>query len=475
MPWKIRTKLVLTFLAALLIAVVTLVGALAVGIVVIQTHANVESISFIDAGRIIVQHGPKVATAVTNGASPAEIQLAAVPQPLPVGVRIRVIDNSARVWVDTDGGAGRTATGAEMMEWVRSFTDKESRIITMPQEITVNGKSWGFYGVTYTSPYGLTFNLNQNSRQNRLAAIVFLVGLALPLTVNIALFWAFGWHIVKPLQRLSSVVSQIAAGDLTARTELGNRRDELGQFAHDLDQMTTRLGEAREQAATAEKARRYLVAAVSHDLRTPLTALLAHAEAVRTGVSEDQAQSIAIIEEKGLLLNRLIGDLFELAALDATQQRWQLVRIDLAELVRQSVLGILPELEAASMEVDADIPEEPLWANLAPGKLERVMDNLIANARKYGDSGRWIGVRVNRLDSRIRVEVANHGPAIPEELFSHLFERFYRSDTARSTTDDGSGLGLAIAREIVVRHNGQIGVENPPEGGVRFWFEVPAI
>jgi signal transduction histidine kinase len=473
MRLKIRTKLVLTFLGALVIAAVALGGAI-LAILLLISGANGKTNAFA-VGKLASDRSALVADALAHGADPATLRRAAVPPDLPEGLRIRVIDSQGRVWVDTEGNEGRTASGAELMGWLDQISEPAGGMVTLPERITVGGKPWGFYGVTFASHYGLNLNLNQDSPQNRLAVIVFLGGLGLALVVNIALFWAFGWHIAKPLRRLSGVVSRIAAGDLSARVGLTKRGDELGQLAQDLDLMASRLEEARDQAAAAEKARRYMVAAASHDLRTPLTALLAHAEAVRTGVSEDPQASLAVIERKGLQLKQLIDDLFELAALDATAERWQTVRQDLAELVRQSVVGILPELEAKGIEVEAAIPEEPVWANLAPGKLERVIDNLLANGLKYGASGGYLGVRVERRGERIRVEVANRGPAIPPEVAAQIFERFYRADSARTSSVGGSGLGLAIAREIVVRHGGAIGVESPAAGGAVFWFELPGV
>lgn len=473
MRLKIRGKLVLTFLGALLIAAV----ALAVGIaaIILTISSGVGELNAFQVGELATKQTKLVEEALAAGADPTALRQAAIPAELPAGVRIRLIDKDGKVWVDTEGNEGRIASGPELVDWLESISDPQSGMVTMPERVMVNGEAWGFYGVTFASHYGLNINLNDGSPQSQLAGTIFIGGMALALIVNIALFWAFGWHIVKPLRRLSGVVSQIAAGDLSARASLAKRGDELGQLATDLDLMAARLEEARDKALAADEARRYLVAAVSHDLRTPLTALLAHAEAIRTGVSEDPQQSLAVIEEKGLLLKSLIDDLFELAAMDAAPARWQTVRTDLTELVRQSVVGILPELEAAGIEVEAEIPDEPIYANLAPGKLERVMDNLLANGRKYGASGRWLGIRVLRDGEWTRVEVANRGEAIPPEVAAQIFERFYRADGARTSGVGGAGLGLAIAREIVVRHGGQIGVESPSSGGAVFWFTVPAV
>lgn len=473
MRLKIRTKLVLTFLGALVIAAVALAAGIAA--VILTISGGVGELNAFQVGKLSTKQRQLVEEALASGADAAAVRQAAVPADLPTGVRIRLVDKAGKVWVDTEGNEGRIATGPELVQWLDTISDPQSGMVTMPERVTVNGEPWGFYGVTFASHYGLNINLNDDSPQSRLAVAIFLGGMALALIVNIALFWVFGLHMVKPLRRLSGVVSQIAAGDLSARASLTKRGDELGQLAADLDLMAARLEEARDTAQAADEARRYLVAAVSHDLRTPLTALLGHAEAIRTGVTDDPQQSLAVIEEKGLLLKSLINDLFELAAMDAAPARWQTVRTDLAELVRQSVVGILPELEAAGIEVEAEIPDGPVYANLAPGKLERVMDNLLANGRKYGASGHWLGIKVERVGEQIRVEVANRGEPIPPEVAAQIFKRFYRADGARTSGIGGAGLGLAIAREIIVRHGGEIGVESQATGGAVFWFTVPGV
>lgn len=459
-----------------MVLAVATIGGVLVGILLPEhMHADKDSISTMEATSLAPAKARDVAAAVAQGGDETALAKAAVPANLPKGVRVQVVAKDGRIWVDTQGAAGRTVTTPELTAWFRGTLSPSNGQVRVAQPIEVNGELWGFYGLSFFSSAVPNTHLNNGSEGTQRLNLIFLGSVGLALVMNVALFWAFGWHIVKPIRQLSAVVSRIATGDLSARTQLGKRRDELGQFARDLDLMASRLEEARDQAAAADKARRYLVAAASHDLRTPLTALLAHAEAVRTGVSDDPDRSLSVIEEKGLLLKQLIDDLFELAALDAQQDRWQTVRTDAAELVRQSVVGVLPELEAAGIDVEADIPEEALWANLAPGKFERVMDNLLTNARKYGADGRWIGVRVASIDSRIRVEVANRGPAIPEEQAPQIFDRFYRSDSARTSSAGGSGLGLAIASELVARHGGVIGVESPPGGGVTFWFELPAL
>jgi signal transduction histidine kinase len=237
--------------------------------------------------------------------------------------------------------------------------------------------------------------------------------------------------------------------------------------------MAANLEQAQIRVHSADEARRFTVAAISHDLRTPLSALLAHAEALQTGVSEDAQRSLEVIHGRALRLQSLIDDLFELAALDASPGPWPTQCLDLAEVVRESVAGALPDLESAGLDVQVDIPDEHIWAPLSPGKVDRVVDNLLANARHYGAAGGWLQIRVQRIDGHARVEVMDHGGGVPAVDRARVFERFYRGDGARGGDSGGSGLGLSIAREIILRHAGRIGLESPPLGGTCVWFELP--
>ena len=468
MRWTIRRKLGVTFVGALLLGLAVAALTVILPLVFWLEHAGDDAYGPVRAEEAARQHAAAVEATLRTGEAPAALRLAAVPSDLPVAGRVQVVTRQGQVVVDTGDQTGRILTAEEALAWGEAAepTAEPAELVQM-RPLYREGALWGYYRLTVPSPALLS-----NPAAGRQTGWLMLGGLALMLTVTLSLFAFFSLHLERPIRLLSDAIHRIAGGDLTVRVRPGSRSDELGQLARDLDAMAGSLQQAREQARTAEEAHRYLVAAASHDLRTPLTALLAHAEALRAGIATDPARSIALVEEKGLQLKRLTDDLFELAALDAAQEPWTRVRTDLAELVRSEVAGVLPALEEAGMAVDAQIPDEPVWADLAPGRIQRVMDNLLANGLKYGAPGGWLSVTVTPTAKRVRVEVADRGPGIPALEQGLIFHRFYRGDAARSRAG-GSGLGLAIAREIVLRHGGAIGVTDRPEGGACFWFELP--
>jgi signal transduction histidine kinase len=395
------------------------------------------------------------------------------------GERIQVIKMNGTIVADSNPGLNQNKEDAIPVQdalnylylyskqlWEVKHVDKLPFVV----EIKKDGQIWGMYIITIPSS-SIPNVENITSPPGTLFWVISL--LITIILIGFILLSVYGRILVNPILKLSSIVEQFAHGNLSARVDFLKRGDEIGTLGRDINVMANNLQEANKKIEVMDKSRRYMVAAASHDLRTPLTAVLAHAEALENGIPENPQQSLSVIHEKGLLLKGLIDDLFELASLDAHEEQWDRVRLNLTELVRREVVAIFPKLETAGVDIDIDIPEEEFWVNITPGKIDRVISNFLENALKYGASGNWIRVRVFPKNNWVCVEVADRGSGIPPEERERVFDRFYRSDTARTSRMGGSGLGLSIAREIILRHDGRIGVESPEEGYTCFWFELP--
>lgn|GEM_PF-6930734 len=282
-----------------------------------------------------------------------------------------------------------------------------------------------------------------------------------------ALFLMLGLHLARPVLRLSEAVARLAGGDFGVRLPQDDRRNEIAALSRDINFLAERLETAREE-------RREMLASICHDQRVPLTIIMTHAELLRMGRSEEPSHSVEAIWDQVGVLKCLMDDLSVLSELENHQRSWHLQKVDLSELVRREVASKLPDLEAAGMQVEPELPEAPIWVDAVPDKLRRVLANLLENARKYGADGGWIGVSVRRQGAYVKVEVMDRGPGIDPGEREHLFRRFYRGSRARAGQQGGSGLGLAIALEIVERHSGRIGVDRLGGGETCFWFILPA-
>ena len=234
---------------------------------------------------------------------------------------------------------------------------------------------------------------------------------------------------------------------------------------------------AVEQAARdqADAARRDLVAAVSHDLRTPITSLRLLADAIDDDiVSGDQRRSyLARMGTHIRALGALIDDLFELSRLEAGDINWSLQRVALDELVSETIEAMRVQAEAKGIRVSAELAGglEPAHAN--PEQLQRVLFNLIQNAIRHTPADGSVVVHARPTGSELEIEVADSGAGIATEDRARVFAAFYRGGADAARSGEGAGLGLAVARAIVEAHGGRIWLADAPQG-TRVRFSLPA-
>jgi len=272
--------------------------------------------------------------------------------------------------------------------------------------------------------------------------------------------------IAGSIDRVRDAAVALSHGDLTVRApesgpaEVADLAESFNEMAENLEQLFD--------------VRRELVAWASHDLRTPLANMQAMLEALEDGLAEPADYLPALGDQvRGLTL--LVDDLFELARIDAGALTLELRASALDDVVSSCLRGVAAEAVQRHISLDADI--DPLAvARFAPDKVERVLLNLLTNALRHTPSDGTVAVRVepDRDADRdaVRVTVEDTGEGLDEEAERRMFDRFWRSDPARSQR--GAGLGLAIARGIVEAHGGRIWAENRPDGGARVCFTLPA-
>jgi signal transduction histidine kinase len=243
-------------------------------------------------------------------------------------------------------------------------------------------------------------------------------------------------------------------------------RDEIARLAADVDAMVARL-------AAEEQARRGLIAAVSHDLRTPITALRLLADAIDDGVVdvETRREYAARMGTHVRALGALIDDLFELTRLESGDLTWTMERVRVDALLQETVEAMRPAAEADGVTVTAELGASIAAARANPEKLQRVLFNLIQNAIRHTPPDGSVTVRAESVGDGVEIEVADTGAGIAAEHRARVFEPFYRADSARS--DAGAGLGLAVSRAIVEAHGGTIWLEEASIGA-RVRFRLPS-
>jgi signal transduction histidine kinase len=291
------------------------------------------------------------------------------------------------------------------------------------------------------------------------AAIVVVAGLV---AIGVARLLAKG--ILGDIHAIRDGLGAVARGERDVRIDTA-ARDELAELADAANAMIVKLRDE-------EKARRDLVAAVSHDLRTPITSLRLLADAVGDGVVDGETRR-AYLDRMTIhidALSSLIDDLFELSRLEAGDIGWSLERVPLDELVGETVEAMRVQAELKGVAVLAELPPQLAPARANPEKLQRVLFNLIQNAIRHTPADGSVVVRAEPFDGRIEVEVRDTGVGIAAEERDRVFTAFYRGDASR--TSAGAGLGLAVSRAIVEAHGGRIWLADAPVG-TRVRFSVP--
>ena len=301
-----------------------------------------------------------------------------------------------------------------------------------------------------------------------LFAAVLAVGFSLRAAVRLA----------RRVERLRLGTARLAEGDLGAKVEVEGH-DELAALAEAFNRMAGALEQAKTREREADEARRDLVAAVSHDLRTPLASTQALIEAVADGVADDpETRARYLTSARGELakLGRLVDDLFELARMDAGMLRLELEETSLRDLVSDTLSSFGPEAERRGIRLVGEVSPEVDPVLASPSKLQRVLYNLVSNALRHTPADGTVFLRAEPEEDTVRVEVADTGEGIAPEDLPRVFERSFRGERSRSSPeaddDSGAGLGLAIARGLVEAHGGTIDVESRLGEGSRFSFTL---
>ena len=317
-----------------------------------------------------------------------------------------------------------------------------------------------------------------------------VLGGALAGAIAIILGIWFASQLVSPLRELSAAADRIAATDLTSRVHVRSE-DEIGHLGQTFNAMAEAL-------QRAEVARRQMSADIAHELRTPLTVIQGHLEALQDGLFEPSTENYQVLLDETLLLSRLIEDLRELSLAESGGLELSMEDVDLgASLV--SALQRFQSLAAdRGVALSLELFDGDALLRVDPLRVQQILANLLGNALRHTPPGGRVEVTAMRvagpdaLDARedridvapassrsssampfVQVGVRDSGEGIAPEHLHQLFDRFYRADPSRSRESGGSGLGLTIARQLVLAHGGQIGVQSILGEGTRFALTLP--
>ena len=278
---------------------------------------------------------------------------------------------------------------------------------------------------------------------------------------------SLGRRLAGPVRAAEAATGRIAAGDLSTRLP------DPPPGAHDpLDDLARSINALAADLQRSRGLEQQFLLSVSHDLRTPLTSIRGFAEAIADGAAPDPTLAAGVILTESQRLERLVGDLLDLARLDAHRFSLAPVRLDGAAVVADVVEAFAPEIDGAGLRVDRRLPDGPAVAVADRDRLAQVVANLVENAVKFAAAA--ITVEVRQIGEHTEVVVGDDGPGIAPDDLGHVFERLYVARAQPRRKESGSGLGLAIAHELVVAMGGEIDVRSTPGAGARFTVRLPA-
>ena len=264
---------------------------------------------------------------------------------------------------------------------------------------------------------------------------------------------------IQPIREMAAATRQYAEGNFDIRMNDYGRDDEIGELAASFNNMAESLQQT-------ERQRREFIANISHELKTPMTTIAGYTDGILDGTipPENERQYLQIISNESRRLSRMVRRMLDVSQLQVMDPLRGGNHFDICESMRRVLISMEKKINDRHLDVDADIPEEPILVLGDNDMITQVIYNLLENAAKFAREGSTLYLGVTTIDGKARVTVRNVGDTIPAEELPLLFERFHKSDKSRSEDKDGVGLGLYIVKTILEQHRETISVTS--ENGV---------
>jgi signal transduction histidine kinase len=297
--------------------------------------------------------------------------------------------------------------------------------------------------------------------------ISLAVGVVVALAAALVVTWLVARRLATPVAEASEAAYRVADGDYETRlTQPG-----LGP---ELDRLTAAFNTMARRLATTEQTRRRLLTDLAHELRTPLASMQATIEGITDGILPGDPSTLATLTEQSQRLHRLVGDLSAVSRAEERQLNLHPVVLPIGDVVSRAVTAARPRFDAKGIELTTSGGDGAVLVLVDPDRLAEAVGALLDNALRHTPEGGAVTIATSRHGSRSRIVVRDTGEGFDPALAAHLFERFYRGDTSRTTNGAGSGIGLTIAKAIIEAQHGQLrGFSEGPGRGAQFEVTLP--
>ncbi|MFC3797988.1 sensor histidine kinase [Cohnella sp. GCM10012308] len=307
--------------------------------------------------------------------------------------------------------------------------------------------------------------------------VLFIAAIAALLLTNIVLTYYMSTRIIRPLLALRQAAGRFSEGALDVPIEVKGK-DEIGQLGVTFEIMRVRLKESILLQMQYEKNRKELITNISHDLKTPITAIKGYVDGILEGIADTQEKHdryMKTIASKADELDKLIDELFLYSKLDMQKVPFRMQPMSVRSLLNDWSDDLRFELEKNGVELLTNFEvQASVLVRVDPDSFKRVLGNVIQNSLKYMDKAKpSIRLSAHTENGQATIVIEDNGGGIPADALPHIFDRFYRAEMSRNSRTGGSGLGLAIARQIMMAHEGDIRAESVEGEGTRVILTVP--
>ena len=328
-------------------------------------------------------------------------------------------------------------------------------------DITANNEKIGTVSIAYYGPYFL----NENDFQFLNALNEILIGIAVfSLFFSVVVGTILAKRFSRPILKTVNATRQISDGDYAVRIEGNSNTRELDELIGSINHLADSLGKQ-------EALRKQLTADVAHELRTPITSIGTHIEAMIEGVWEPTTARLQSCYDEILRIGKITSDLESLAKVESDNLKLDKTKINLTELAKKAVENFEAEIRKRDLRISVDGNCSDISADR--DRISQVLINLLSNAVKYTPDGGVIQILCSETDQQVKISIKDTGIGIPEDELPLVFERFYRADKCRNRMTGGSGIGLAIVKSIVMAHGGSVEVESHLNEGSCFTVTLP--
>lgn len=301
------------------------------------------------------------------------------------------------------------------------------------------------------------------------AVIFFLV------CINICLLavvcyqrFAFRKGMEKKLKYMWEKLSDILDTDSDEKIMVFTDHEVLINLCGQMNRMLLERQKIKKDYRKQEMSAKRMLSNISHDMKTPLTVILGYLEMMR--MQDDENETLRKVETKARQVLELINQFFTLAKLEAGDLNIEITKINISELCRENVLGFYELLLQKQFQVELSIPEQDFFVQGDKESIDRILNNLLSNAIRYGSDGQYIGLFLREEKQFIYIDIMDKGAGIEKEFAASVFERLYTMEDSRNRQIQGNGLGLTIAKNLANQMGGDISLESEP--GVRTVFTV---